>query len=223
MKEHPVTIKSIKHITHDVIQVVTTKPHRYNFLPGQATEISINKEGWEELLRPFTFTSLPGDEYLEFVIKTYVERSSVTGKLLTLKKGDELLLHEVFGAIEYKGQGVFIAGGAGITPFISIIRFLQTRNDLAGNKLIFANKTRSDIILQNEFERLLGSNFINILSREKVDGYAHGYINAEFLNAHLDSSCKYVYLCGPPPMMDALEIHLSIWGFDRNSIIQEEI
>lgn len=223
MKSLPVKIKSIKLITTDVLQIVTTKPHRYNFLPGQATEISINLEGWREELRPFTFTSLPGDEHLEFVIKTYVERDSVTGKLLTLKKGDELLLNEVFGAIEYKGKGVFIAGGAGITPFISIFRFLQTRNDLAGNKLIFANKTRADIILKNEFERMLGNNFINILSDEKADGYAHGKISEDFLRSNLNSSCKNVYLCGPPPMMESLEIQLSNLGIDQNSIVQEEV
>jgi ferredoxin-NADP reductase len=222
MKSLPVKIKSIKLITTDVLQIVTTKPRRYNFLPGQATEISINQEDWRESSRPFTFTSLPGDEYLEFVIKTYVERSSVTAKLLTLKKGDELLLHEVFGAIEYKGKGVFIAGGAGITPFIPIFRFLQTRNDLAGNKLIFANKTRADIILRDEFERLLGNNFINILSDEKADGYAYGKISEDFLKAHLNSSFNNIYLCGPPPMMEALDIQLSNLGIDRNSIIQEE-
>ena len=223
MKSLPVKIKSIKLITTDVLQIVTTKPHRYNFLPGQATEISINQEDWRDELRPFTFTSLPGDEHLEFVIKTYAERNSVTGKLLTLKKGDELLLNEVFGAIEYKGKGVFIAGGAGITPFIPIFRFLQTRNDLAGNKLIFANKTRADIILKNEFERMLGNNFINILSDEKADGYAHGKISEDFLRSHLNTSCKNVYLCGPPPMMEALEMQLSNLGIDQNSIIQEEV
>jgi len=223
MKSLPVKIKSIKLITTDVLQIVTTKPHRYNFLPGQATEISINQEDWRDELRPFTFTSLPGDEHLEFVIKTYAERNSVTGKLLTLKKGDELLLNEVFGAIEYKGKGVFIAGGAGITPFIPIFRFLQTRNDLAGNKLIFANKTRADIILKNEFERMLGNNFINILSDEKADGYAHGKISEDFLRSHLNTSCKNVYLCGPPPMVEALEIQLSNLGIDQNSIIQEEV
>jgi len=222
MEQYTVKIKSISLITHDVLQIVTTKPGEYNFLPGQATEISINQEGWKEQLRPFTFTSLPEDTYLEFIIKTYIERNSVTARLLTLKKDDELLLHEVFGAIKYKGKGVFIAGGAGITPFISILRFLQSKNKLAGNKLIFANKTKADIILKNELSQLLGNDFVNILSDEQTEKYAHGLINVEFLKAHMNNSPENVYLCGPPPMMEALDEQLSDLGIDRNSIIQEE-
>jgi ferredoxin-NADP reductase len=222
MEQYTVKIKSISLITHDVLQIVTTKPGEYNFLPGQATEISINQEGWKEQLRPFTFTSLPEDTYLEFIIKTYIERNSVTARLLTLKKDDELLLHEVFGAIKYKGKGVFIAGGAGITPFISILRFLQSKNKLAGNKLIFANKTKADIILKNELSQLLGNDFVNILSDEQTEKYAHGLINVEFLKAHVNNSPENVYLCGPPPMMEALDEQLSDLGIDRNSIIQED-
>jgi ferredoxin-NADP reductase len=59
MEQHIVKILSIQHITHDVLQIVTEKPERYFFTPGQATEIAIKKVGWEEERRPFTFTSLP--------------------------------------------------------------------------------------------------------------------------------------------------------------------
>jgi ferredoxin-NADP reductase len=52
--------------------------------------------------------------YLEFIIKIYDSNDGVTRELGKLKQGDELLIHDVWGAIEYKGEGVFIAGGAGI-------------------------------------------------------------------------------------------------------------
>jgi predicted ferric reductase len=48
-----------------------------------------------------------------------------TGYKGKLKHGDELIIRDVWGAIEYKGEGVFIAGGAGVTPFIAILRQLQ--------------------------------------------------------------------------------------------------
>jgi ferredoxin-NADP reductase len=48
-----------------------------------------------------------------------------------VKPGDQLIIRDVWGAITYKGKGVFIAGGAGITPFISIFRDLSARNELA--------------------------------------------------------------------------------------------
>ena len=141
MEQHIVKIKSIDHITHDVLRIVTEKPQQYTFTPGQATEVSINKKGWQNEKRPFTFTSLPEDDYLEFTIKTYPSHKSMTNEILRLKKDNELLLHNVFGAINYKGEGIFIAGGAGVTPFISIFRYLHSQNEIGECKLIFANKT----------------------------------------------------------------------------------
>jgi ferredoxin-NADP reductase len=218
-----IIINSLKFITHDVIQIVAEKPADYNFKPGQATEVSINKPGWKEERRPFTFTSLPESDELEFTIKTYPSHKGVTNELLQLKKEDELILHDVFGAITYRGKGAFIAGGAGITPFISIFRYLKSIMEVDGNKLIFANKTKGDIILKNEFESLLGNNFINILSEEKTDKYAYGMISESFLKTQIDSSCKNVYVCGPPPMMEAIEKQLSRIGVDKKVIVVEEI
>src|SRR5678809_133275 len=102
--QHFVKILSIEHVTHDVLQVVTEKPTAYSFTPGQATDVSINKEGWKDELRPFTFTSLPANNYVEFTIKTYPSRNGVTNQILQLKKNDELILHDVFGEIGYKGE-----------------------------------------------------------------------------------------------------------------------
>ena len=221
MKPHLVKIKSIKHITHDVLQIVTKKPQQYSFTPGQATEIAINKEGWRNEKRPFTFTCLPRRDYLEFSIKTYPSHKGVTNELLQLKKNDELILHSVFGAIAYKSEGIFIAGGAGVTPFICILRDLQSKNKIGNNKLIFANKTQGDIILAEEFKTLLGKNFINILSDEKVDGYAHGQITEDFLKDYVKDSPKNIYVCGPPPMMDAVEKFLSNLHVDEKLIIKE--
>jgi ferredoxin-NADP reductase len=221
MTKQVVKIKSIKHVTHDVLQIVTEKPRLLDFTPGQAVEISVNKEGWKNEKRPFTFTCLPDWNYLEFNIKTYPSHKGVTNELLSLKKNDELILHDVFGAIEYRGEGVFIAGGAGVTPFISIFRYLQSKNKTVNNKLIFANKTIGDIILADEFRKLLGKNFINILSDEIADGYAHGQITERFLKAHINGSTKHVYICGPPPMMDAIEKQLGNLKIDKKQIVKE--
>ncbi|MEO8414268.1 MAG: flavodoxin reductase, partial [Ginsengibacter sp.] len=75
--------------------------------------------------RPFTFTSLNENPYLEFTIKRYEDHHGITDKMHQLMPGDELIISDVWGAIEYKGPGYFIAGGAGITPFISILRQLH--------------------------------------------------------------------------------------------------
>jgi ferredoxin-NADP reductase len=222
MKTHPVKIKSIGYVTHDVLRIVTEKPHQYTFIPGQATEVCISENTCDDEKSPFTFTSLPDWDYLEFIIKTYPDRNGLTSRLPELKKDDELILHDVFGSIAYKGEGVFIAGGAGITPFISILRHLQSKGKIGHNKLLFANKTEEDIILHQELKELLGRNFINILSDEKVHGYAHGQITENFLKMHVKSSTNHVYVCGPPPMMESVLMQLSNLGVDKNAIVTEE-
>lgn len=221
MAQHIIKIKSIDHITHDVLRFKTEKPDNYNFTPGQATRVAINKEGWEKKKRPFTFTNLPDEDYLEFTIKTYPPHEGVTNQLLSLKSGDELIIGDAWGTINYKGEGAFIAGGAGVTPFISIFRYLQTKNKLGTNKLIFANKTTADIIHQDEFKEMLGENFINILSQEKSTNFEHGLINEEFLKKQGINNHEYVYLCGPRPMMESIEEQLRNLNVSQDAIIKE--
>lgn len=221
MEKQIVKIRSINKVTHDVLQIRTEKPNGFSFMPGQATEVSINKSGWEDERRPFTFTCLPSDNFLEFTIKTYPVRKSVTNELLNLKGNDELILHDVFGTINYQGEGIFIAGGAGVTPFISILRFLNSRNEIGNNRLLFANKTKKDIILEQEFRTMLKKNFVNILSDEEVEGFSHGFISEDFLKANIDGTNKKFYVCGPDPMMDIVVKQLANLNVAKTSIIME--
>ncbi len=220
--ENIVKVKSVEKATHDVLRIVIEKPAQYAFNPGQATEIAINKEGWQKEVRPFTFTCLPDADYLEFTIKTYPSHKGVTNELLNLKPNDELILGDSWGTIGYKGEGTFIAGGAGVTPFICIFRHLHSKGEIGNNKLIFANKGKADIINEAEFKEMLGKNFINILSGEKADEYAQGFITEDFLKQCGIDPKKHVYVCGPPPMMDAIEQQLLNLGIDKQLIVKEE-
>lgn len=222
MKEHIVKIKEIDTLTHNVLRFVTEKPKHYAFTPGQATEIAINKNGLKEKKNPYTFTCLPEDNYLEFTIKIYPSHDGLTNELQKLKVNDELILHEVFGAIHYKGEGTFIAGGAGVTPFIAILRDLKSKNEMGNNTLLFANKTKKDIIHKGTFENLLGSNFVNILSDEKTEEYANGYITKEFIKENWINSTTFFYLCGPESMMDAVEQQLLDLNIDKKMIVKED-
>ena len=221
MEKHIISIKSITHLTHDVLQIRTTKPNGYEFKPGQATKVSINNAKWLAEQRPFTFTSLPSDDYLEFTIKTYTEHQGLTNELLSLKELDELVIHDVWGTITYHQPGVFIAGGAGITPFISILRELDSRHAIGSNMLLYANKTQRDIIQESEFNYLLGKSFVNILSDEKRDGYYHGKITEEFIKEHVFDFNQPFYVCGPPPMLKEIEKQLHNLGVTEHNIIKE--
>ena len=181
MESHIVKILSVTPVTHNVRRFTVEKPQGYTFVPGQATEVSVNKPGWEEERRPFTFTSLTDWEHLEFTIKIYDDHQSVTHELGKLQAGDELILHDVWGTIHYKGEGVFIAGGAGVTPFIAILRDLQHKGQLGNNRLICSNKTLGDIILKEEFETMLGNHFTNTLTAQEVAGYDHHTIDENYL------------------------------------------
>jgi len=221
MGNYTVKVESINNVTPDVLKIVTNKPVGFDFEPGKATQVAINKSGWLSEERPFTMTNLPDNNSLEFIIKTYPEKDGVTNELLELKKNDELVLHGVFGAITYKGEGVFIAGGAGITPFISILRDLKAKNEIGSNMLLFANKTKADIILEKEFDTLLGDAFINILSDEQSDGYAFGRITETFLKENVKHFNQQFYICGPPPMITEMEEILNNLGVDKKLITKE--
>ena len=221
MEEHIVKILKTEQVTHDVKRFQIEKPAGYSFIPGQATDVSVNTPEFRDRKNPFTFTCLTSAPYLEFTIKIYSSHNGVTNKLGKLKPGDELIIRDVWGAINYKGKGIFIAGGAGITPFISILRNLQVTNKVTGNRLLFANKTKADIILEDEFRRILGTEFINILSDEKAEGYYHGFITEDFLKANIGDFSRIFYICGPPPMMDAVLKQLANLGVSENSITLE--
>lgn len=220
---HTIQVKKIENITHNVLRWITDKPKGFNFTPGQATELAIDKDGLRDEKRPFTFTSLPEDNELEFTIKIYPSHDGVTDELTNLQIGDTLLMGNAWGAIEYQGEGTFIAGGAGITPFIAILKDLNRKNKLAGHQLIFANKTEKDIIYKDNLKAWLGKNFHNILSEEKTELHAHGRIDKDFLKKQNLDTAKKVYLCGPPPMMKALQTDLYAMGLSKKQLIAEDL
>ena len=222
MEEHVVGIISVQEITHDVKSFRLTKPTGYQFVPGQATEVSVNKNNWKEEKRPFTFTSLNEWPYLQFTTKIYRDHQGVTNELNRLKPGDELIIRDVWGAIAYRGEGYFLAGGAGITPFIAILRQLKKDNKVNGNQLFFSNKTSRDIILHKELETILGSNAHFILTREDHPEYKKGRIDKNFLIQHVTDFNKPFYICGPDAMVSELTHTLGKFSVKPESLVFEQ-
>ncbi len=221
---HTLKITDIQEVTHDVRQIRFEKPDDYTFTPGQATEVAIDKEGWRDEKRPFTFTSLNSDPYLEFVIKVYPDHDGVTEQIGKLEAGDSLIIDEPWGTIQYDGEGVFLAGGAGVTPFIAIFRDLHKKGEIGNNKLIFSNKTDKDIILKEEFQEILGDNFVNAITDEPTDEhlFLDGHIDKNFLDSQIDNFDQEFYVCGPGPFNDAMMDYLKELGADPEALIFEE-
>ncbi|MBA4155833.1 MULTISPECIES: FAD-binding oxidoreductase [unclassified Flavobacterium] len=222
MNAHIVKVLEAKFITHDVKKFVVEKPEGFDFIPGQATELSINLPEWKDQLRPFTFTNLRESKQLEFMIKIYNNQNGVTKELGRTNAGDELILHDVFGAIQYKGPGVFIAAGSGITPFISIFRELYKHNLINGNRLIYVNKTSEDIIMGQELFRMLKKNFINVLTRENTIGFIGKRIDRNFLIEHIVNFSQHFYVCGPEDFVRDINKHLIDLGAEANTLVFEK-
>ena len=185
------------YITHDVKRFVLEKPEGFEYSPGQSASISIDLPGWEDKVRPYTFTSLQHWDHLEFVIKIYQDHNGVTSQLAKLNAGAELLLHDVFGTIKYKGPGIFIAGGTGITPFIAIFRALFESDNMRKVALLYSNRTTEDIILHDELTTMLGPAYKNVFTREGVIGFRERRIDRKFLIETIGDFNFRFYVCGP--------------------------
>jgi len=220
---HTVKIISITPVTHNVNHYRVEKPKGFIFTPGQATDLTINQPDWKDKKNPFTFTSLNTDPYLEFTIKSYADsEEGVTNHLSQLKPGDEFIISDAWGAIEYKGEGYFIAGGAGITPFIAILRQLHKDGKIAGNKLFFSNKTTADVILADELKEILGNNAIFTTTNDKDQPGDHRRIDADFLKSEVDDFKKHFYVCGPDPMVKEISETLEKLGAKADSVVFEK-
>lgn len=219
----PVRVQILKTemVTHNVRHYRVEKPKNFHFGPGQATEVSIDKPGWADRKRPFTFTSLQDEPDLEFTIKSYRDHAGVTNALWGCEAGDYLLLREVFGTIQYRGPGTFIAGGAGVTPFIAILRHLNAKGGLAGNRLIVSNRTERDIILREAFEAMDGLQTLWTVTADPKSSLLQERIDTAFLRRHVAGFAQRFYLCGPDAMVADLRAALEGLGADVSSVTWE--
>ncbi|WP_041686034.1 flavodoxin reductase [Erythrobacter litoralis] len=220
---HLLTLQSIRSVTHNVNELTFPKPDGFDFRPGQATDFALDRDGWRDEQHPFTFASLPAADHLQFVIKSYPSHDGVTEQIGQMQPGDGVMIEDPWGAIEDRGPGTIIAGGAGITPFIAILRARQAEHgDLEGYRLIFSNSEEKDIILRDELEKMPGLKLDLVLTDENVQGLHHGQIDGEFLEQVGVDFNGIVYLCGPPPMEEDLATALKARGVTDDRLVREE-
>ncbi|MEM1387436.1 MAG: flavodoxin reductase [Pseudomonadota bacterium] len=218
---HKIEILHITQVTPDTKVYVCSRPKNYKFTSGQATDVTIDSDGWQEEARPFTFTCDPGSDILSFTIKSYFDHDGVTKKLWSLGAGDGLLIGDPWGAIAPSGPGVFLAGGAGITPFIPIFEALAKDRALTGSTLIFANSTYRDIILRDHFEALEGLETV-FVTKNGDNADRAGRLDGDLLSALIPDYDSRFYVCGPPAMEETLVGHLHAKGVTDYRIIREE-
>lgn len=200
-----------------------------DMLPGDFLYIHATLNG-KQIKRAYTPSSLPGTTgFFDLTVKRY-ETGTISKYLHEQQIGDSVLMsgpniggHWVDGMAKQVG---FIAGGTGITPMISIIRWILTQKIDAELFLIFANKTEQDIIFRQEWDRYAQdySNFhCHYLLEQPPAGWTGGVgrITRDILRQHLPTSIEdaCIFLCGPPPMVDTLETTLKEMSYLEQRII----
>lgn len=208
-------------VTHDVRQLILSRPEGLSWEPGQGVEIALDLEGWREDGHPFTPTSQRDGPVLEFTIKIYPERDGLTARLDGLSPGDAVGLSDPFGTITHRGPGTFIGGGAGVTPLLAILRHMD-EDDLAGSRLFFSNRTPADVICERELRYLLRERCVLTCTDHDGEGYEHRRIDAEFLRDYVDSVEGPFYVCGPPSFVTDVTGALTAMGVDEGSLVVEE-
>jgi ferredoxin-NADP reductase len=221
--KHSATILMTEFVTHDVKKFILTKPRDFDYQPGQGVKLVINEPKWrKEEDHPFTPISLRDDKVLEFTIKRYADREGVTNRLHSLEVGAKLFISDAFGTITYKGPGVFLAAGAGVTPFIAISRQLAREGKLEPNSLIFSNKTPADVICEKELQHYFGARCILTCTRKSGPGYEDRKITAEFLKEKIGGFSQRFYVCGPDSFVEQIKSFLTQLGASPDSLVFEE-
>jgi len=224
-------IAEIAPVTHDTksFKFRLEEDAALDFLPGDHLMMHADLNGRPEY-RPYTPASTPDDTgFFELIIKRYPD-GLMSNYIHNKKVGDEVLLegaipggHFEFGMADSIGM---VAGGAGITPMISIIRTIIRRGYDVEMTLLFANKTEQDIILRQEFESygVRHKNFKYVFALDELPpGWTGpaGFIDTDLIKQHLPAPDlkPLIYLCGPPMMEYKLREKILALGYDKNRLI----
>lgn len=203
-----------------------------SFHPGQFAWVKVNTSPFALGEHPFSIASNP--EYpgrLRFTIK---ELGDFTSHVRSVETGARAYVDGPFGAFtldRYDTPGfVFIAGGIGITPVMSMLRALVTRADRRTLQLIYANKTWDEVTYREElpgFESGLNLEVLHVLEEPPDDWEGGtGFVTKDLLDEHLPKGqlrnrLQY-FLCGPPVMIDAVKDALTELGIPLERIEYEE-
>jgi cytochrome-b5 reductase len=227
----PYELTAVHWDTHDTKTFCFELPEdaTLDMLPGDHLYVHATFNG-KTVKRPYTPSSVPGTTgYFDLTVKRY-KVGLVSTYLHNREVGDTVLMsgpnsggHWIDGMAKRVG---LVAGGTGITPMISIIRWILAKGLDVELFLLFANKTEADIIFRDEWESNARehANFhvYHVLEQPSVSWtQGRGRITEEMLGRHLPApdAETAIFLCGPPLMVDALEGTLKSLGYSEQSIV----
>jgi predicted ferric reductase len=175
--------------------------------PGQFLLLSLLHDGRRTGPHPFTISSSPTSGDLSVSVKAV---GDFTATVKDTTSADEAYIdmpYGIFSFLNYDAPNlVFIAGGIGITPFISMLRYMVDKKLERNVILIWGNKTEKDIAFKSELEQMAVAmpslRIIHVLSNQPEWPGEKGYVDTRLLHTHLDGfENPQVFVCGPPVMM----------------------
>ena len=214
--------------TADVTSFRFPRPTELTYKPGQYFMIKINQND-KELTHHFSFSSSPSQkEYFEFTKKLTDHEYSLA--LKAAKVGDWASIDAPYGQFTFEGEYpkiCLLAGGIGITPFISICKYATDKHLDSKITQFYGCRTETDIAFKEEFERMQNENrnlkMVCIVNQPTTLWRGEtGIINAEMIKKALpDYKETMFYTCGPPPMVKAMETIIESLGLTKTQMRQE--
>lgn len=226
VKRDPLRVSHIKQETHDTWSLDIEGDHP-DYAPGQFMLLRLNIDGIISAPHPFTIASSPTRKGLSVSVKSVGDFTSRLSESVRLDQAFVDMPYGVFSFTNHDAKRyIFIAGGIGITPFLSMLRFMK---DTKLNKeviLIWGNKTKKDIAFKAEIESMASQmtslKVVHVLSREKEWPGETGHIDAEKLKRYVGDFTKgEFFVCGPPRLMKGLEKALFALGVKKGRIHTE--
>ena len=177
---------------------------------GQFWFLHLKREGRTSEDHPFTIASSP--ESTDTPASSIKHSGNFTNTIAETRESDRARVEGPFGHFtlnHHPGRSfLFIAGGIGITPIMSMLRHLRDTGDDRTAMLLWANRTENDIVFRDELNQMPGTiQTAHILSDPDADwNGARGFITADWIREQAGDLLDQaeIFLCGPPPMMDAV-------------------
>jgi len=229
MTEHTVKVVETILRTPSSISIRMEKPDGFDYLPGQWAIFSIDCPG-ETISKPLSFSSSPTEPFLEFTKR--ITGSSYCSGISSLAPGSSVTFEGPMGDLVYR-EGmdnlVFMAGGIGITPVRSILKYISDNGGNVTRHLIYSNRNIEEIAFGGELESFSSSDSLfkltNILESPPPgwEGPA-GFINGDIIKKQIpDLAGQTFFLCGPPVMVDCLLDDLKKLDVSEENINTEKL
>lgn len=229
MKEYTATVKEVISRTQTCKSVRLETPASFEYQPGQWAKVTPLPDNNEES-KPLSFSSSPTEPHLEFTKRiSQSEFSSVFNRLVP---GDTVAFRGPAGNLICTGtekRVVFIAGGIGITPVRSILRYLRDSKIPGEHCLLYANSTINEIAFRDEFDRMQDEDpsfrIVDILEAPPEGWEGHqGFLTREIIGECVpDIAEQTVFLCGPPRMVEVIEGFLAEIKVPADQIRKESL